>query len=1319
MIDGLNDKQSELKTFEDALKKIAEGKELEETDVLSIAEIDSKFLEISRLGKKAQTNYLKEAYTLTKVAYEELKNLAIIRQKDEVAALTEKYDIDLGLARNVEEMKALLQAGAKKATLDIYNETLNQQKGTLSFYETLTSANSEYESQIKVINSVLEELGIKGDIALNSLLQNTDEADVSVLNLAESTKKIVNLLEVGNGLHLAVFADKSVALGVLDETGTLLDQNINKQKTINSEQKTQTQNVNETKAAQDTLNATIGTTESKVSNVNNKVSETKTNASTLNNDLQYTENKMGLIKAKNDGVIQDVNVLTGNVAQVKSQADVSSQKIGEANQKAVDTKKNVQTAKGEAEGLKGSISNVSGLIEGLRNVLSTIGAVIQTQVVVAQLRDMANATDSVIKKFTLLNKASSELSDVNNKIITVISSLATLGARLTILTGQFKALAKESGTFSTKAASSAKIATSSIKGYYDSMVSSLRAKYNSDVSNFRNAQNSKIQIAASAVGAINSKIANINSIKIPTASVSPTISSVVGKVQGFANGGVVNKPTFALIGEQASTNPEAVLNNKQIQELAAAGLKKVLNDAKTTKSSTKSTSTKSTSASTSKSTSTAKSTTSDSKTTEIEFDRYKKLNEQLEIYADRLKKVDALKDSKTSQENLKLLEEEIFLYQKQRNITGQIAETQRKELGSVQAQLKAIGFNVVNGEVENYLKLQTLINEANRTGSESSKNQVDKAEKLIDKFYGLKNSIRDLETQWWSYNNTVSQLQFDAIVYYTELINENLQEQFEILDYNIKLLDDTEYAQKIEYLIDQQQNRIVARDELQTALSEINDKLRKGLLPASNENIKKIKDMEKQIRSLNVEIKGFTNTIENEYNSIFDDLLKDIETDVKDQSDIIKGLLDDVNSVYKERKAILDEEVSAYKEAVNLQLEIIKGKKDESSYDKETQKLFQDKQDLIEKINKLSLDTSFTAKKERAKLEEELGKLNETISDRQSNKRITDIEDSLKEEVTLVEKSAEEELANMMLTVKYNNQTLTMKYDDMVKFLEKEDKIITDYYESLTEKFGIFSKIREIMATGEYSKLNDLFNELGLNVTEISSKIGNDLTSNIINKIKEMQALLGAAINYETTSNIMDVVNVINEMKKNSAEWNSTTNQARRDELAKKNLELGTSIGATRDSSGVWMGADGKPLYSTGSELSKQLKIVDYVEQMQRNGEQWQNADPITKTNLSSLNANLGSELGATRDSAGVWWLNGMKLYDMAAKIANNISNLSSAFLTNGIAGGLSNQNFNNTNNVSMNNTFNVSATNGTLSQKDLAQASQYVFNQMQYLLQK
>jgi hypothetical protein len=53
---------------------------------------------------------------------------------------------------------------------------------------------------------------------------------------------------------------------------------------------------------------------------------------------------------------------------------------------------------------------------------------------------------------------------------------------------------------------------------------------------------------------------------------------------------------------------------------------------------------------------------------------------------------------------------------------------------------------------------------------------------------------------------------------------------------------------------------------------------------------------------------------------------------------------------------------------------------------------------------------------------------------------------------------------------------------------------------------------------------------------------------NIINKIKEMQALLGSAIDYETTNNIMDVVNVINEMKKNSAEWNSTTNQERRDE---------------------------------------------------------------------------------------------------------------------------------------------------------------------------
>jgi TP901 family phage tail tape measure protein len=1356
MIDGLNDKQSDLKTIEDALTKIAEGKGLEESDVLNIAEIDSKFLEISRLGSKAQKNFLKESYTLTKVAYEELKNLAIIRQKDEIAALTEKYDIDLEFAKNTDEAKALLQAGAKKATLDIYGETLEQLSGTSAFFGTLTNANKEYENQIKVINSTLEELGIKGDITFDGLLQNTDEADISVLNLAESTKKIVNLLEVGNGLSLAVFEDGDVALGVLDETGNLLDQNINKQQTINNEQKTQTQNINETKSAQETLNEVMGTTSakvdsvnnkisetksnqeilnevmgttaSKVDNVNSKVSETKSNANTLNNDLQYTENKMGLVKAKNDGVIKDVNVLSGKIEGVKTQAEASSQKVGEASQKAVDAKTNVQGAKTEAEGLKGSISNVSGLIDGLRNVLNTIGTVIQTQVVVSQLKDMASATDNVVKKFALLRKASSELDTVNNKIISVISSLATLGARLTIISGQFKSLANESGTFSSKAASSARTATSLIKGYYDSMVGSLRAKYNDDVENFRYAQNAKVSIAGATVNSINSRIAGINSIKIPTTTVNSSISDVVGKLKGFANGGIVNEPTFALIGEQASSNPEVVLNNKQIQELAATGLKKVLDDAKSTSSKTSSTTSKSTSSSTSSSSKTSSSSSSSSKTSsstaasksaEIEFDRYKKLNEQLEIYSDRLKKVNELKDSRTTEQNLKLLEEEIFLYQKQRNITNEIANAQRNELAVVQAQLKKIGFNVVNGEIENYLKLQTLINNANKTGSDASKQQVDNAEKLIDKFYGLKNSIRDLEAQWWNFNNTISQLQFDSLVYYTELVNENLQEQFELLDYNIKLLDDDQYARKIEYLIDQQQNRIVARDELQASLFEIRDKLNKGLLPSSNENIKKIKEMEKQIRSLNLEIKNFGDTIEKEYNSVFEDLLKDIEEDVKNQSDLIKSLLDDINKVYKERKDILDEEIDAYKEAVNLQLELIKGKKEESNYDKETQKLYQDKQDLIQKINKISLDTSFTAKKERADLEEDLAKLNDTISERDANKRISDIEESLKNEVTLIEQSAEDELKNMMMTVEYNNETLTMKYDDMVKFLENEDKITTEYYESLTKKFGIFSDIRELIAQGEYSNLNELFNELSLNVTEVSNKIGNDLTANIINKIKEMRALLSSAIDYKTTNNFIDVANIINEMKKNSAEWNSTTNQARRDELAKRNLELGASIGATRGSDGVWMGVDGKPLYSTGTDLTNQLKIVDYVEQMQRNSEQWWSADPTTRSNLNSLNTSLGSELGATRDSAGVWWLNGMKLYDVAAKIASNISNIGNSLLSSGISSGLNNQNFNNTNNLSMVNNFNVSATSGGLSQKDLSQASDYIFNQMQYLLQK
>lgn len=60
------------------------------------------------------------------------------------------------------------------------------------------------------------------------------------------------------------------------------------------------------------------------------------------------------------------------------------------------------------------------------------------------------------------------------------------------------------------------------------------------------------------------------------------------------------------------------------------------------------------------------------------------------------------------------------------------------------------------------------------------------------------------------------------------------------------------------------------------------------------------------------------------------------------------------------------------------------------------------------------------------------------------------------------------------------------------------------------------------------------------------------------------------------------------QMKANSDLWNSTSNADLRESLAEQNLNLGYTLGATRDNEGKWWAADGSRLYLTEYEAAGQ-----------------------------------------------------------------------------------------------------------------------------------
>lgn len=123
-------------------------------------------------------------------------------------------------------------------------------------------------------------------------------------------------------------------------------------------------------------------------------------------------------------------------------------------------------------------------------------------------------------------------------------------------------------------------------------------------------------------------------------------------------------------------------------------------------------------------------------------------------------------------------------------------------------------------------------------------------------------------------------------------------------------------------------------------------------------------------------------------------------------------------------------------------------------------------------------------------------------------------------------------------------------------------------------------------------------------------------------------------------------------MKANSIAW-WTASDKDRAALAAKNKQLaGYSDGRITNKNGVWVGSNGKPLYTITSD-EKEAIARQLVSMMKANSNAWASSDEATRKRLSNENVRIASSvaglLGAkvTRDDkTGVWYINGEKLYE-------------------------------------------------------------------------
>lgn len=274
------------------------------------------------------------------------------------------------------------------------------------------------------------------------------------------------------------------------------------------------------------------------------------------------------------------------------------------------------------------------------------------------------------------------------------------------------------------------------------------------------------------------------------------------------------------------------------------------------------------------------------------------------------------------------------------------------------------------------------------------------------------------------------------------------------------------------------------------------------------------------IDSLNKEIKQ-------SYEEIADEVIDTYKEMIETQRDLaLKALDDELNQFEKthQRKIkLLDEELSSYEKIINKQKEALNNQKDEEDWNKKLSERQKDLQDLQNDYNVWSKDDSASGKKRASDLAKEIESLqdeiNEMLRDRQYNLEQSALDKLLEDKKTQIE--AEKELENA------NYDTEKDNYDKQRTDLER-------HYENLLNDERAFAEMRNQILAGQVNSINAQLKVFSSTVSKNMKDIGESISENLIDKIKEAQSLLGGlsggVSKGGSSSNLVDL---INQLKKN------------------------------------------------------------------------------------------------------------------------------------------------------------------------------------------
>lgn len=485
------------------------------------------------------------------------------------------------------------------------------------------------------------------------------------------------------------------------------------------------------------------------------------------------------------------------------------------------------------------------------------------------------------------------------------------------------------------------------------------------------------------------------------------------------------------------------------------------------------------------------------------------------------------------------------------------------------------------------------------------------SDELTQKVYSLKDSWASVATEIDGMNDSLSE---NKISVFTDKIDKN-SKALDLSEKKIKSYKEgsAEYVKEIN-------NQIALHKDNQTQMHLEADAIR-AILKENEKthvlSISKLKELTEALDNLSSSWWDEQSAIAESTKSLKElteksaktvaDSIKDMYDQQKDAIlDFIDEQSDALEKAHDKEMDRIDDELEKNQELIDIKEKQLDLDKENADYQKDLADKTKSRQEIQEKINRLSLDDSLEAKAQLKDLIKQREDIDEEIADAQADHQYDQQKQNYEDQKEALKKKADSDKENWGMTVQVwdaSQQKMVeisgKTYDELKDIVEEYKKKATKYFEDIAKNEKKWSDIQVDVEAGNMSKVTEELNKLKSWFDENLPLVGQTITDNITLKFKDAN----------------DAINQVN-----------------------------TNLGKTTNGGATNSGNTSGNSPSSGATTGVDEQAV--ISRMKANSEEWKNASPTRRLSLEAMNKQLASTIGATYDSgAGRWKKNGTYLY--------------------------------------------------------------------------